>query len=75
MNEITVTLTPEQHEALVKAAELAELAELAAIAHADMLNAHAPAAAEERRELGRTFAAARLRLHNVGAPTQPRAAA
>lgn len=72
MNEITVTLTPEQHKALVKAAELAELT---ANAHADMLNAHAPAAAEERRELGRTFAAARLRLHNAGALAQPRAAA
>lgn len=72
MNEITVTLTPEQHEALMKAAELAELT---ANAHADMLNAHAPAAAEERRELGRTFAAARLRLHNAGAPAHPRAAA
>lgn len=64
MDEIAVTLSPELHEALLKAAELAELT---ANAHADMLTAHAPAAAEERRALGRIFASARLRLHNAGA--------
>ena len=63
MPEITVTLTPELHAALMRAAEFAELT---ANAHADMLDAHAPATARERRELGKAFAAARLRLYHAG---------
>jgi hypothetical protein len=62
--EIPVNLTPELCDALLKAAELAELT---ANAHADMLDSHAPAAATERRELGRLFRTAQVRLPNARA--------
>lgn len=64
LTEISVALTPELFDALLKAAELAELT---ANAHADMLDSHAPAAAAERRELGRLFKTAQSRLTNAHA--------
>lgn len=70
MPEITVTLPLDVLQALMKAAELAQHT---ANTHADMLNAHAPEAAEKNRALAKLFGAGRGRLVNAHALAKLRA--